>query len=166
MEEVEHEQFTFSIHGLIFLSGEWMRKSPFSLSSMNAFILGDIGSDLRIKAMTLQQVHLKENCAERNQKEYLRLDGLAERPPLHLGLEPHVGDLQAEAVPVHADQAGLEFAQGTMSGRLSTERRLVVWEPRAPARPPIGFLQPFLLLGTRHWWQHLLPDLNLISFYE
>ena len=39
MDEVEHEQFTFSIHGLIFLSGEWMRKSPFSLSSMNAFIL-------------------------------------------------------------------------------------------------------------------------------
>ena len=73
---------------------------------MNAFILGYIGSDLRIKAMTLQQVHLKENCAERNQKEDLRLDGLAERPPLHLGLEPHVGDLQAEAVPVHADQAG------------------------------------------------------------
>merc|ERR1719458_1983089 len=35
-----------------------------------------------------------------------RLDGLAERPPLHLGLEPHVGDLQAEAVPVHADQVG------------------------------------------------------------
>merc|ERR1712141_742337 len=30
--------FPFSIHGLIFLSGEWMRKSPFSLSSMNAFI--------------------------------------------------------------------------------------------------------------------------------
>merc|ERR1719167_1952869 len=28
----------FSIHGLIFLSGEWIRKSPFSLSSMNAFI--------------------------------------------------------------------------------------------------------------------------------
>ena len=106
MDVVEHEQFTFSIHGLIFLSGEWMRKSPFSLSSMNAFILGYIGSDLRIKAMTLQQVHLKENCAERNQKEDLRLDGLAERPPLHLGLEPHVGDLQAEAVPVHADQAG------------------------------------------------------------
>ena len=79
--------------------------------------------------MTLQQVHLKENCAERNQKEDLRLDGLAERPPLHLGLEAHVGDLQAEAVPVHADQAGLEFAQGTMSGRLSTEeRRLVVEE--------------------------------------
>ena len=39
MEEVEQEQFTFSIHGLIFLSGEWMRKSPFSLSSINAFIL-------------------------------------------------------------------------------------------------------------------------------
>merc|ERR1711953_331108 len=30
--------FPFSIQGLIFLSGEWMRKSPFSLSSMNAFI--------------------------------------------------------------------------------------------------------------------------------
>merc|ERR1719458_1115846 len=57
-----------------------------------------------------------------------RLDGLAERPPLHLGLEPHVGDLQAEAVPAHADQAVVEFAQGTMSGRLSTERRLVVEE--------------------------------------
>ena len=33
--------------------------------------------------------------------EDLRLDGLAEWPPLHLGLEAHVGDLQAEAVPVH-----------------------------------------------------------------
>lgn len=33
--------------------------------------------------------------------EDLRLDGLAEGPPLHLGLEAHVGDLQAEAVPVH-----------------------------------------------------------------
>ena len=35
----EHELLTFSIQGLIFLSGEWIRKSPFSLSSMNAFIL-------------------------------------------------------------------------------------------------------------------------------
>ena len=61
--------------------------------------------------MTLQQVHLETNCAERNENkkeeeeervgEDLRLDGLAEGPPLHLGLEPHVGDLQAEAVPVH-----------------------------------------------------------------
>ena len=33
------EEVTFSIQGLIFLSGEWMRKSPFSLSSINAFIL-------------------------------------------------------------------------------------------------------------------------------
>ena len=38
-EEEETEEVTFSIQGLIFLSGEWMRKSPFSLSSMNAFIL-------------------------------------------------------------------------------------------------------------------------------
>ena len=42
-EHQEHEcLLTFSIQGLIFLSGEWIRKSPFSLSSMNAFILGCI----------------------------------------------------------------------------------------------------------------------------
>ena len=154
MEEVEHEQFTFSIHGLIFLSGEWMRKSPFSLSSMNAFILGDIGSDLRIKAMTLQQVHLKENCAERNQKEDLRLDGLAERPPLHLGLEPHVGDLQAEAVPVHAAAGGVVgvgvevVGEGKWAG-------IIDWEAAGgcgthlpgAARPPTGFLLTFLKLS-------------------
>merc|ERR1719397_979213 len=29
----------------------------------------------------------------------------------------------------------------------------------APARPPTGFPRPFLLLWTRHWWQHLLRDL-------
>ena len=73
----------------------------------------EMNFDQRIKAtiMTLQQVHLETNCAERNENkkeeeeervgEDLRLDGLAEGPPLHLGLEPHVGDLQAEAVPVH-----------------------------------------------------------------
>merc|ERR1719397_1599483 len=80
-----------------------------------------------------------------------RLDGLAEGPPLHLGLEPHVGDLQAEAVPVHG--VGLELdLLGTRSGRVSTGRRRLV----APARPPTGFPRPFLLLWTRHWRQHLL----------
>ena len=85
--------------------------------------------------MTLQQVHLKENCAERNQKEDLRLDGLAEGPPLHLGLEAHVGDLQAEAVPVHG---------GRVVGSLDEGWPSIDWEKRrlvAPARPPTGFLR-------------------------
>ena len=33
----------------------------------------------------------------------LRLDRLGERPSLHLGLEPHVVDLQGETVSVHDD---------------------------------------------------------------
>ena len=33
----------------------------------------------------------------------LRLNALGERPPLHLGLEPHIVDLQGETVSVHDD---------------------------------------------------------------
>ena len=33
----------------------------------------------------------------------LRLDRLGERPSLHLGLEPHVVDLQGETVSVHGE---------------------------------------------------------------
>lgn len=35
-----------------------------------------------------------------------RLDALGERPPLHLGLVVHVGDLLLERVPVHGDGFG------------------------------------------------------------
>ena len=84
--------------------------------------------------------------------EDLRLDGLAEGPPLHLGLEPHVGDLQAEAVPVHGGGVGVGFAWDEGWPIIDWERRRLV----APARPPTGFPRPFLLLWTRHWWQHLL----------
>ena len=39
----------------------------------------------------------------------LRFNWLAERPPLHLGLEPHVVDLEGEAVSVHgSDQCGCD----------------------------------------------------------
>ena len=122
----------------------------------------EMNFDERIKAtMTLQQVHLETNCAERNENkkeeeegvgEDLRLDGLAEGPPLHLGLEPHVGDLQAEAVPVHGGGVGVGFAWDEGWPIIDWERRRLV----APARPPTGFPRPFLLLWTRHWWQHLL----------
>ena len=40
------------------------------------------------------------------QNAHSRLDRLGERPPLHLGLEAHVVDLQGEAVPVHGSGAG------------------------------------------------------------
>ena len=43
---------------------------------------------------------------------YLHLDGLGERPPLHFGLELHVGDLQLEAVPVHGEEDRLELTNG------------------------------------------------------
>merc|ERR1719150_3047100 len=83
-----------------------------------------------------------------------RLDGLAERPPLHLGLEPHVGDLQAEAVPVHAAAGGVVgvgvevVGEGKWAG-------IIDWEAAGgcgthlpgAARPPTGFPLTFLKLS-------------------
>ena len=120
--------------------------------------------------MTLQQVHLETNCAERTEKkkeeervgEDLRLDGLAEGPPLHLGLEAHVGDLQAEAVPVHG---------GRVVGSLDEGWPSIDWEEAggtcsaASKLLSTAFPLNFLPTRIRHRWQHLLRDLisgNLI----
>merc|ERR1711953_1315386 len=78
--------FPFSIHGLIFLSGEWMRKSPFSLSSMNAFIA----------SIDLLRGHLS----------ILAWNRMLAICKLRLSLSMLI--------------RLVEFAQGTMSGRLST----------------------------------------------
>ena len=70
--------------------------------------------------------------------EDLRLDGLAEWPPLHLGLEAHVGDLQAEAVPVHVGGGG---GGGVVSWSLEeSRRRSIDWEAvGGSSRPPTAF---------------------------
>ena len=83
--------------------------------------------------------------------EDLRLDGLAEGPPLHLGLEAHVGDLQAEAVPVHG--GGLVAGVGPRAGRVSTGRRRLVEEEEEEEAGGGGG-------GGEGWWCHLLVGLQ------
>ena len=84
----------------------------------------------------------------------LRLDRLGERPSLHLGLEPHVGDLQAEAVPVHAAAGGVVGVGVEIVGG-GKWAGIIDWEAAGgcgthlpgAARPPTGFPSPFLKLS-------------------
>ena len=102
------------------------------------------------QAMTLQQVHFETNCAEkvktrkRRRGGDLRLDGLAEGPPLHLGLEAHVGDLQAEAVPVHGGRVVGSLDEGWPSidweeagGTCSSASKLLSTAFPPTADPPL-----------------------------
>ena len=105
-------------------------------------------------------MHLRRNCVEQERKHggavggnagHLRLDGLAERPPLHLGLEPHVGDLQAEAVPIHAAAGGVvgvgvEVLEKASGPGLSTGRLLVAVGLTCQARR--GLQPAFLRLSS------------------
>ena len=107
-------------------------------------------------------MHLRRNCVEQERKHggavggnagHLRLDGLAERPPLHLGLEPHVGDLQAEAVPVHAAVGVVGVGVEVVGG--GKWAGIIDWEAAGgcgthlpgAARPPTGFPSTFLKLS-------------------
>ena len=105
MRSINTEATTHLLHPRVDLLVRGVDQEVTLLVVLDERLHPEMRLDERIKAtMNLQQVHLETNCAERGGGgggEDLRLDGLAERPPLHLGLEAHVGDLQAEAVPVH-----------------------------------------------------------------
>ena len=118
---------------------------------------GDVRKYVRISATSASEEKLRltrEKTWEVGVTRHLRLDGLAERPPLHLGLEPHVGDLQAEAVPVHAAAGGVVGVGVEVVGG-GKWAGIIDWEAAGgcgthlpgAAQPPTGFPLTFLKLS-------------------
>ena len=99
----------------------------------------------------------------------LRLDRLRERPSLHLSLEPHVVDLQGEAVSVHGEGYQLSLSlYGGLTDWLLPRRPPDFPPPAPPTRqhqPPVTWLQGS---GNLAWCRHhyFSYSLSLLVSYQ